>query len=148
VLFHVDEQQFALPLDMVEQIVSIVEVCPLPKAPGHVAGTINYRGELLPVIDMRKLFLLPLREIELTDQLIIAKTAKMKMAIWVDSANEIAPLNNDQIITPDSVYLEEGLVKGLFKLNDGRVLISDPDKFLTPEQIGKLAILLRERNVF
>lgn len=142
VVFYIDEQQFALNIERVERIISIVEILQLPKAPDYIAGTINYYGEHLPVINMRKLFLLPLRKIELTDQIIIVKTDRMKIALWVDRTNEIVTLNNEQIIPNNSVFLEAEMVEGLFKLNDGRVLISNPDKFLKPEQIEKLSILL------
>jgi purine-binding chemotaxis protein CheW len=146
IVFLIDNHQFAIGLSLVERVTTIVEICPLPKAPNHIAGTINYCGELLPVIDMRKLFLLPLREIKLTDQLIIVKTDKMRLAIWVDSAIEIVSLYNHQTITTDRFYLEDELIEGIFKLNNGRVLISDPDKFLTPEQTEKLTILLSKER--
>jgi purine-binding chemotaxis protein CheW len=147
VLFHIEKQQFALPLDIVDRIVNIVEICPLPNAPDHIAGTINYRGELLPVVNLRKLFLIPEREVELSDQLIITNTTEMTIALWVDKSDEIVEMEELKITSPNKVYLENEIVNGLFNLYNNRILISDPNKFLTPEQIAKLRNLLMKKEI-
>jgi len=146
VVFHLDKQQFAIRLSNVDRIVRIVEIDPLPLAPEYILGTINYHGEFLPVVNIRKLFLLPQREIELTDQMIITSTTKTKVALWVDSVREIVELSDEDTASTSKVLLDVGYVDGLFKLRDGMVLIQDIDKFLTPEQIAKLSdALLKQR---
>ena len=142
VMFHIDEQQFALSLDHVDRIIPIIETRELPRAPEHVIGTINLSGELLPVISMRKLFLIPCRDFELTDQLIIVNTKKIKFALWVDQVAEVLSANESQLVPNDKVFIENELVEGLVQLNNNRILISDPDKFLTNEQIEKLKDML------
>jgi purine-binding chemotaxis protein CheW len=146
ILFHIDEMHFAFNILMVERVVNMVEVLPLPTSPNHIAGTINYQGEIIPVVNLRNLFLLPNRHFELADQLIVLKSAKMKMALWVDSTNDIVAFNKDKMITSENVYIKDELVEGLFVLNDERILLADPDKFLTNEQIEKLKILITEQR--
>jgi purine-binding chemotaxis protein CheW len=138
VVFHLDEQQFALHLSNVERIIHSIEIHPMPMAPEHISGIINYQGEFLPVVNIRKLFRLPVREIELTDQLIIANTDKNRLVLWVDSVDEIATMTDEEIANTDKILLDSGYVEGLFKLRDKIVLIHDLDKFITPEQIVKL----------
>ncbi len=146
VVFHLDDQHFALYLSNVEKIIHGIEMNPLQVAPDHIAGTINYQGDFLPIVNIRKLFKLPLREIELTDQLIIAKSAKIRMALWVDEVDEIVTLEEDQIEDTKNILLDSDYVEGLFKLKDGLVLIHDLDKFLTNEQILKLSVEIEKQN--
>ncbi len=138
VVFQIDEQKFAVHLSNVERIIHSIEIHPLPMAPDHISGTINYQGEFLPVVNIRKLFQLCEREIELTDQLIIAGTDKNRLVLWVDAVDEIAFLTDDEIVNKDKILLDYGYVEGLFKLRDRIVLIHDLDKFITPEQILKI----------
>jgi purine-binding chemotaxis protein CheW len=145
-LFCIDEQKFALPLSMVERIVNIVEIYPLHQAPDYISGTINYRGKLLPVINLRKIFLLPEHDTELSDQLIITQTSKMTMALWVDKTEEIINTEDIEEISSDHFFIDNEVVKGLFRFKDGRVLISDPDKFFTSDQIEELRQLLQQRE--
>ncbi|MFA9391098.1 MAG: chemotaxis protein CheW [Prolixibacteraceae bacterium] len=135
VVFVVDDQQFALDLGRVKQVVNMVELISLPMAPNHVAGTINYHGTFLPVINIRKLFQLTERDVELNDQLIIVQTPKIEMALWVDEVLEMVSALDDQISTTEKVYLEFEAVKGILKLNNKMVLLSDLDQFLSADQI-------------
>ncbi len=146
VVFRLDEQQFALHLSTVERIISAVEIHPLPMAPEYILGTINLQGEFLPVVNLRKLFLLPQRDVELTDQLIITITPKNKVALWVDLVSEIVERENDEICNTKKILLNVGYVEGLFKLNNGMVLIHDLDKFLTPEETSKLLEALKKQR--
>ena len=72
VVFTLDEQRYALHLAAVERIIPVVEITPLPKAPDLVLGIINVGGQIIPVIDTRKRFRLPERELNLSDVLITA----------------------------------------------------------------------------
>jgi purine-binding chemotaxis protein CheW len=146
VLFSIDKQRFALSLDLVERVVNMVEIHPLPQVPDYIAGTINFKGELLPAINLRKIFLLPDREAELSDQLIIVETSKMKIALWVDKTEVVINTENIDEMSPSQFFITNKLIKGLFELNDERVLISNPNKFLAPDQIDKLKALLQKQK--
>lgn len=76
VVFTLDEQRYALHLAAVERIVRVVEVTPLPKSPEIVLGVVNVQGRIIPVVNIRKRFRLPEREIALSNQLIIASRSR------------------------------------------------------------------------
>ncbi|MFH1052264.1 MAG: chemotaxis protein CheW [bacterium] len=146
ILFWLDSQGFALHLENIERIVRIVEVKPLPKAPEYILGSINFQGEFLPVINMRKLFLLEERDIDLNDQLIITQTEHRKVALWVDKVGDIVERSIDEIIKTDKVLLDIEYVEGLFEFEDGVILLHDLDKFLRLEQISLLKEALEKKK--
>ncbi len=82
--FLLDDQRYALHLDVVERVIPAVEITPLPKAPEIVLGLINIRGKIIPVLNIRRRFRLPDRETELTDHFIIANTSKRTVALPAD----------------------------------------------------------------
>ena len=56
IIFCVGQEKFALTADQVKSIEELMEIVPVPRAPECVAGLINLRGAIVPVIDMRKRF--------------------------------------------------------------------------------------------
>lgn len=59
VVFRLDERRYALPLSVVERVIRAVEVTPLPKAPPIVLGAIDVQGRVVPVLNVRRRFLMP-----------------------------------------------------------------------------------------
>ena len=57
--FHVGEVMYAVRIEMVREIVNPLEVVGLPRAPKSVRGVADYRGVVVPVIDLRERFALP-----------------------------------------------------------------------------------------
>ena len=73
-IFKVDQQQFAIHLNHISRIERIVYIKPLPNTPYYIIGTINYHGQFIPVVNLRPLFELSSKKIELNDQLVIINT--------------------------------------------------------------------------
>ena len=84
VVFCLEGQRYALHLSQVERVLSMVAVSPLPETPAVVAGVINYRGSVVPVLDLRPRFGFARREFGLTDQLLLARTTRRMLALPVD----------------------------------------------------------------
>ncbi len=134
IVFTLDNQRFALPLSIVERAIRIIEIVPLPKAPEIVMGVINLHGKIIPVVNIRKRFHLPQREISLNDQLIISNTKKRPLAILVDSVLGVFEFPEKKIISADKILPDIEYVEGVAKLEEGIILIHDIDKFLSLEE--------------
>jgi len=134
VVFTLDGLRYALRLAAVERIVRAVEITPLPKAPEIVLGVINVRGEIIPVVNVRRRFRLPERELDLTDQLMIARTAKRKVALVVDAVTELIPCAEGQISEAETVLPSIEYVEGVARMRDGLIFVHDLDSFLSLEE--------------
>lgn len=135
VQFNLDDQKFSLFLSVVMRIIRVVEITILPKAPEIVAGIINLQGRVIPVFDIRMRFQLPAREVRLSDQMIIATTAKWMVALSVDSVDDVIEIPEERITALDQVLPELGYVEGVMKTENGMVLIHNLERFLSlPEE--------------
>lgn len=85
VVFTLNDQEHAFPLSIVESVVRSVEITYVPNAPALMMGLINFRGEIIPVINTRSCFGHPERSLRVQDRLIIANVNQRKMALVVDS---------------------------------------------------------------
>jgi len=134
VVFTLDDQCYALYLSTVERIVRVAEITPLPKAPGVVLGVINIGGRIVPVVDIRKRFGLPAREINLSDQLVIANTLHRSVALLVDSVIGVIEHSAATMVSAEQILPGMEYVEGVVKLEDGIILIHDLGTFLSLEE--------------
>ncbi len=138
VVFRIDGQRYALPLAAVERIVRAVEVTPLPGAPAIVLGAIDVEGRVVPVLNIRRRFLLPEREVGLADQFLIARSARREMALVIDEAQGVIELPESAVIDPAQIVPGLEQFQGLVRLDGGLILIHDLEKFLSLDEASAL----------
>ncbi len=134
VIFNLDALQLALPLSVVERVIHVVEITPLPHAPEIVIGVINVHGRIIPVVNVRKRFRLLVRESRLHDQLIILQTSKIGVAIMVDAVGGVVERQDQEVIMADKILPHIEYVKGAIKLENNILFIHDIDTFLSLEE--------------
>ena len=144
VVFSLDDQRYGLPLWSVERAVRAVEITPLPKAPEIVLGVINVQGQLVPVVNLRRRFRLPERDILLSDQIIVAQTTNRLVALVVDSVLGVLTYSRREVVDADRIAPDVDYVEGIVKADDGMVLIHDLDKFLSLDEVEALARALED----
>ena len=139
VVFTLDEQRYAMRLAAVERVVRAVEITPLPKAPEIVLGMINAQGRVVPVVNVRKRFRRLEREVELSDQFIIARTSRRTVALVVDAVNDVVPCPEAHVVVAEKILPGLAHVAGVLKLPDGMILLHDLDQFLSLDEEQALA---------
>ncbi len=139
VVFRLDEQRYALRLDAVERIVRAVELTPLPNAPAIVLGVMDVAGHVLPVLNLRRRFGLPEREIGPTDQFLIAHTASRVVALVMDEVQDIIAYPEKAVIEAGRIVPGVEHIQGVITLEDGLVLIQALDQCLSLDEEQDLA---------
>lgn len=138
-VFTLDDQQYALRLEAVERIVRAAAITPLPKAPDIILGILDIQGEVVPVINVRKRFRQPEREIRPTDQFIIARARSLTVALLVDAAQSVVAEAEPGHMAMDDILAGMEYVAGVARTAAGLVLIHDLDTFLS---LGEEQLLL------
>ena len=138
IVFCLDGQRYALSLATVEKVVRAVEVTCLPKAPDIVLGIINVQGRVIPLINIRRRFRLPEREMTLTDQIVIAHTARRPVALVVDAVTGVLECPERKAVAARDILPDVEYVEGVVKLEDGLILIHNLDRFLSLDEEASL----------
>lgn len=133
-IFILDEQTYALYLAAVKRVIRLIEITPLPKAPEIVLGIVNLQGEIIPVVNIRRRFLLPERGMDLNNQLIIAKTSRRAVGLVADSVGGVIERPEGDLIAAEKIIPGMEYVEGVVKLKDGIILVHNLDKFLSLEE--------------
>ena len=146
VVFTLDEHRYALHLAVVERIVRVVEVTPLPNAPDIVLGIVNIQGSVIPVVNVRRRFRLRDLEDDPAHRLILARTSRRAVALVVDTAEGVIETHRDDVTGAEKILPGLEYVEGVVKLPDGLLLIHDLDRFLSLEEEKELERILATRD--
>jgi purine-binding chemotaxis protein CheW len=138
VAFILGEQQYALPLTAVQRVVRMVEVTPLPKAPEIVLGVIDFQGTIIPVMSMRKRFGLSEPETNLSDQLIVADTARRCVALVVNSVTGVLERKAEAVTETEKIIPDAQYVESITRLEDGILFIHNLEHFLSKKEEQQL----------
>ena len=131
-IFTIDEQHYALSLSVVERVVWAVELISVPKAPYILQGLINIKGEIIPVMNIRKILHLPERNMDINDRIVFARTSAREVAFIVDKVEGVvalfpAGMDSARLNFPEMEHFLEGI--GRFK--DNTVFIYNIDKLFS-----------------
>ena len=99
---------------------------------------------MIPVINLRKRFRLPEREIRNTDQFVVARTRTLTLALVVDSAESVMEQTDLEVILPDDILTGMGYLDGVTRTEDGLVLIHDLESLLFAAEEELLAQALEQ----
>ncbi len=136
VVFVMENEEFACSIQNVREVLKMIKVTPLPRSLDFVEGVINMRGEVLPVIDLRKRFGLP--EAERTDEsrIIIVEVEERMVGLIVDSVREVLSMPDEQIQEAPSQVAggKTDLIMGVGKVEDRMLIILDLNRILTSEE--------------
>jgi purine-binding chemotaxis protein CheW len=144
VQFHLGGQCYAIPLEKVVRIVRAVEVTPLPHAPAAVMGVVDVEGRIFPVFNVRHRVGLPEKDIEPTDQFLLARTLRRAVALVIDEANGVLELPPERMFEASQIAPGLEYIRGAGILEDGIVLIHDLDRFLSLEEEAALDAALQK----
>ena len=141
VIFTLEQKRFGIPLHVVERIVQAVEVTPVPQAPAVILGIINVQGLIVPVFDLRALFGLPAREMQITDQIVIAQTPSQTVALLADEVQGVEDAETTAMSVP-----APDLVAGVVTNHDALIFICDLQRFLSGDDQATLNAALAARG--
>lgn len=144
VLVDVAGLRIGIPADAVLEVQPAAAITPLPDAPRVIEGILDLRGEALAVISGRTRLGAGSRAARLSDRFVIVRTETHLVALRVDAAvafDQVSVLDLDRALSLAPEALHD---VGLARLDDGLVVIYDPDAFLSAEESTVLeAALLR-----
>ena len=139
--FEIGSQRFGVAVVDVCEIARVVAFARLPKAPRIVEGVINFRGAIVPVLDIRSRLQLPHKAVELSDHLVVARAKGRTVCIRVDRIVDFLTVGLEDIEDIEVVTSKSEYVAGVAKLPGDILLIHDLATFLSEAEAETLNTL-------
>lgn len=134
-------ERFALESLAVSEVLDVPPITWVPLAPAHLRGVVNLRGNAATVVDLRCKLELDQENARGNACLIIVECAfggeTLAVAALADAVHEVVEIAPADILPPPDMGLAvpPRFVKGLAHLGDGFVLILDPDRLFSLEEL-------------
>ena len=117
--FQINNEEFALDIDDVQEIIKYTEITPIPEAPQFIDGVINLRGVVIPIVSLPERLGFT-KEIKPKSKILICDIKGEKIGLFVDDVNEIMFIE-DKFVSKSSS--ENTLFSEVITLDEGKRVI-------------------------
>jgi purine-binding chemotaxis protein CheW len=141
VTFRVGDHLFAADVVDVERVLRYEVPSALPNVPAWLAGVIDYRGRVVPVVDLRTRFELPAAPPAPGARTLVISVSGEWMGAVVDAVLDVVPVAADAVVSPPPVFrgLAAEYVRGIARRGDRHVVLLDVGRLLSATERLALA---------
>ena len=130
VVFRLEAQTYALPLECVERVVRMAALTPVPEAPEWVAGALNVHGRSLPVLDLKVRFAQAAKEPHPDERLLIVSLSEQSYALRADAVDRVLAASVHEVEPPTGPLAQSRPLSALVRHGDELTLVLDPERLL------------------
>lgn len=140
--FRLGNEEYGLEILKVQEIIGMMNITRVPKAPPYVRGVINLRGKVISVVDLRLKFHMQPQEATGRTCVIVVQVdcgaTNVTMGIIVDEVSEVVDVNSQQIEPTPSfgVAVNNDFILGMGKVGDKVLILLDIDKVLSTGEVA------------
>lgn len=136
VVFDLNGEAYGVEIESVREIIRLQEITRVPRTPDFVEGVINLRGKVIPVVELRKRFGLPVAERNSETRIVNVDIGGQEIGMVVDAVTEVLRITSDSVEPPSSVITtaDSGYLKGIAKLPDRLIIMLDLDQVLSTDE--------------
>lgn len=134
--FRVGDQLYGLDILRIREIVRPQKLRPVPKAPQFIEGVMNLRGAVIPVVDLRRRFDLPVPPHDRKTRIMICALAGRVVGLQVDEVVEVRRYSRKEI-QPAPHFLKGRGVEfflGVCRSGEDLVMVVDIARVLSSEE--------------
>jgi len=142
--FRLGAEDYGIEILKVQEIIQMLPITTIPRAPDFMRGVINLRGKVIPVIELRKKF--GLETIDDTQETCIVVVQvetshkPITIGIIIDAVKEVLGIESSQIEEPPSMgaSVDAQFIMGMGKIDDTVKILLDIDKVLAENELEEI----------
>lgn len=142
IIFKLNEEKFAASINHIASITEYSSITPLPNGPAYVDGLLNLRGDIIPVVNLKKRFKLQEQQMN-QKRILIARKDDIQIGFLVDDASQSMTVDEANVLPPPQIAIkkENRYISEVCVHKDELIIVIDLDKVLTDEEIEELVTL-------
>ena len=133
VTFRLGDDQFAADIHAVERVLRYAAPTPLPDVPPYIEGVMDYQGQVVPIVNLRRRFELPAAEVRTETRILVLNVSGEWIGVVVDAVSEVASFDRGAVSAPPKLFrgLAGEYLKGIIRRGDKLVIFLDVEKLLS-----------------
>jgi purine-binding chemotaxis protein CheW len=132
VTFFLAREEYGIDVRLVQEIIRVAEITPVPRAPAAIKGVINLRGRIIPVIDLKRRLGLGEVETSRVARVVVVRLKDRLVGLLVDGASQVlkVPLSIIEPAPEEVVEIDANYIRGVAKLEKRLIILVDLVKIL------------------
>ncbi len=148
VIFQLANEYYGVDIGAVSTIIRMQDLTAVPQTPNYVKGVINLRGNIIPVIDLRKRFCLIQEETTKSSRIVVVEANGAMVGMIVDAVAETLRISTDMIEPPSCVIasVESEYLRGIAKQDDRLVILLEIDLVTGGKELESVCKIHHRQN--
>lgn len=139
--FRLANEEYGVDIMRAQEIIMVSKITRLPEVPDYICGLINLRGQVIPIVDLRKRFGHPAKDADEQTRIIVMNVDRRTIGIVVDAVTGVLRVAPGQIEPPPtgSAGIGHECIRGIIKRNDRLIIMLRIEEILaatTPSAIA------------
>jgi purine-binding chemotaxis protein CheW len=140
VSFRLGDEEYGVDIMTVQEIILVGCITQVPEVPEHVLGVINLRGNVIPILNLRRRFGLPERSANEATRIVVMNLHGRTVGVVVDGVSEVLRLTPEEISPPPASLAGVGkdYVLGLARRKDRLLILLDMARLLIGSDLSRI----------
>jgi len=140
VSFSLGKESYGVDIMRIREIIRMVDITKVPRAPEFIEGVINLRGSVIPVINLRTRIKLSWKEYDKATRIIVMELKQAVIGFIVDEVKEVLRISETVIAPPPllTVGKKVDYITGVAKLENCLIILIEPERLLSSSELDKL----------
>lgn len=136
VVFRLNQEEYGVEITKIREITEYKKNTKVPNTPDFIDGIINLRGNIIPVIDLKRKFHLEQKEFDSSHRIIITQLLDKQVGFIVDDASQVLRIDEQNIdAAPDIILnVEQKFITGIGKVEEKIIIILDLEEILSEKE--------------
>lgn len=136
VVFRLEREEYAIPIELVREVVRVADLTRVPHAPAHIRGVMNLRGRILPIVEIRTRLDLTPAQLTPASRVVVVEIAGRVVGLLVDAVGQVARVSERLVAAPPDEVRTAGAeaVTGVARVGNRLLVLLDLGRVLSALQ--------------
>ena len=140
VVFRLGREKYCIDISNVAGITEFGEITGVPEAPYYIDGIINLRGDIIPIVNLKKRFSIKEGVSDENTRIIVVKVSGKDVGFIVDEASQVMRISSDDIEPAPEIIKgkEREYIEGVAKIGGEIAIVLDLERILNEDEKAKV----------
>lgn len=133
VVFSLGSEEYGLNILKVSEINRLkeLEITKVPKTHEYIEGIMNLRGDVVPVVNLRRRFNIELGNLDKQTRIVVVKINSKNIGLLVDSVSHVISFETEEFSPPpEEITIDSNYIMGVGKKEKRMIFLLDIDKVI------------------
>ena len=141
IIFKLNDEKYAADIHYIASITEYNAITPMPNGPSYIDGLLNLRGDIIPVVNMKKRFKLANQEMK-EKRIIIARKDDVQIGFLVDDASQSMTVDESKVLPPPKIAIKKdnAYISEICVHQGELIIVIDLQRILSDQEIEEILV--------